>query len=59
MKTTVLKQLQIALPPLDYQSAFAERITDIQAMIAQQDRMAEASEDLMASLIVRTFDVRL
>ena len=35
---------------------FAERVADIQAVIAQQDRMAEASEDLNAALMARAFD---
>ena len=38
------------------QHAFAKRIADIQAMIAQQDRMAKAADDLMALLMARAFD---
>ena len=32
------------------------RVSDIQAMIAQQERMANASENLMASLMAQAFD---
>ncbi len=33
-------------PVVDFQQAFASRVSDIQAMIAQQDRMVAASERL-------------
>ncbi len=33
----------------------AERVADIQAMIAQQDRMAEAGEELTAALMAQCF----
>ena len=52
----ILRALEVPLPPLDLQQAFASRVTDIQAMIAQQERMAEASDELMASLVARAFD---
>ena len=54
-----VKSFPVPLPPLDLQHAFAEWVADIQAAIAQQDRMAEASEDLMASLMAQAFDGRL
>ena len=56
---TIVKNLCIRVPPLDLQHAFADRVVDIQAVTAQQDRMAEASEDLMASLLAQAFDGRL
>ncbi len=46
-------------PPLSLQHTFASHVSDIQAMIAQQDRMAEASEDLTASLMAQAFDGEL
>ena len=52
----ILRALKIPRPPLDLQQAFAERVADIKALIVQQERMAEASEDLMASLMARAFD---
>ena len=42
---------------MDLQRQFAEQAADIQAMIAQQERMAEASDRLIASLMAQLFDV--
>ncbi len=50
-----LKGLRLPVPPLDLQKAFASRVSDIQAMIAQQDRMAAASERLVQSLMAEVF----
>ena len=50
-----LKTLVMPLPPSDLQRAFASRVSDIQAMIAQQDRMAAASERLVQSLMAEVF----
>ena len=41
---------------LTLQRVFSERLADIQALIAQQDRMAQASEELIASLMGQAFD---
>ncbi len=35
--------------------SFASRVSDIQAMIAQQDRMVTASERLVRSLMAEVF----
>ncbi|MGQ0663311.1 MAG: hypothetical protein ACT4P2_06925 [Pseudomonadota bacterium] len=43
------------MPPLSLQHAFADRIADIRARIAQQERMATESEALVASLMDRAF----
>ena len=50
-----LKSLQLPVPPLDLQHTFASRVSDIQAMIAQQERMAAASERLRQSLMAEVF----
>ena len=49
-------KIKMYFPPLELQQVFAERVADIQALIAQQDRMAEASEELTASLMARAFE---
>ncbi len=56
---TIVRNLRLRVPPLDLQRAFAERVADIQAMIAQQGRMAEASEELTKALIAQAFDGEL
>jgi type I restriction enzyme S subunit len=43
------------LPPFALQEAFAVRIADIQAVIAQQERMATAADQLVASLTGQLF----
>lgn len=50
-----IKETPILLPPLPLQQTFASRVADIQAMIAQQDRMAAASERLVNSLMAEVF----
>ena len=50
-----LRLATIPLPPLSLQQSFASRVSDIQAMIAQQDRMAAASERLVQSLMGEVF----
>ena len=56
INTEGLRSIPVPVPPLDLQQSFASRASDIQAMIAQQDRMAEASEELIASLMARAFE---
>ncbi len=51
-----LKSLAIPLPSISLQQAFAFRVADIQAMIAQQDRMATTSERLVNSLMAEVFE---
>ena len=43
------------LSPISKQQSFATRVTDIQAMIDQQDRMATTSDQLMNSLMSEVF----
>ena len=50
-----LAPLTISVPPVELQKAFGEKVSDIQAMIAQQDRMAAASERLVQSLMAEVF----
>jgi restriction endonuclease S subunit len=53
---TIVRNLRLAVPPLGMQDTFASRVADIQATITQQERMAEASEQLVAALMARLFD---
>jgi type I restriction enzyme, S subunit len=46
----------VQLPPLALQSDFVERSAEAQATIAQQERMLEASDRLVASLMAQLFD---
>ena len=48
-------KIRVYLPPLGLQQTFASRVSDIQAMIAQQERMAAASERLVSSLMGEVF----
>ena len=43
------------LPPSDLLKRFEQQVSDIQAMIAQQDRMAAARERLVQSLMGEVF----
>jgi len=52
---TRMVKIRVYLPPLDLQQTFASRASDIQAMIAQQERMAAASERLVQSLMAEVF----
>ena len=53
---SIVTNLHGIVPPLGLQQAFASRVSDIrQAMIAQQDRMAAASERLVQSLMGEMF----
>ena len=49
-------KLHLYAPDLGLQKVFASRVSDIQAMTAQQDRMAAASERLVQSLMAEVFD---
>ena len=53
-----LSAMQVPVPPQMTQLAFAERFADVRAMIAQQERMAGAGEQLVASLMAQLFDRR-
>ncbi len=57
INTKGLGSIPIPVPPLDLQQSFASRVSDIQeAMIAQQNRMAAASERLVQSLMAKVFE---
>jgi type I restriction enzyme S subunit len=51
-----LRSIPLMLPLLAEQSAFAEHLAQIQATIAQQERMAAAADQLVASLMARFFE---
>ncbi len=50
-----VRAFPIEVPPLKLQHRFAERLADIQAIIAQQDRMAAASEQMADALMAKVF----
>ncbi len=53
---SIVRNLHVSVPPLGLQHTFASpRVSDIQAMIAQQERMAAASERLVQSLMGKVF----
>jgi type I restriction enzyme S subunit len=52
----ILRSVEIPVPSLKAQEDFAARAADIQATIAQQERMAEASDQLVAALMAQLFD---
>jgi type I restriction enzyme, S subunit len=51
-----LRTVLTLLPPIALQRRFAEQAADLQAAIAQQERMADASDQLVASLMAQLFD---
>ena len=54
---SIVGNLHVSVPPLGLQHTFASHVSDIrQAMIAQQERMAAASERLVQSLMGTAFD---
>jgi restriction endonuclease S subunit len=53
---TQLRQLPVPVPHISIQDAFAERVADIQSIIAQQDRMAAASEQMADALMAKVFE---
>ncbi len=54
---SIVRNLRVSVPPLGLQNTLApSRVSDIrQAMIAQQERMAAASERLVQSLMGEVF----
>jgi type I restriction enzyme, S subunit len=52
-----IKKFLAIIPPIPVQEAFVERVAEIQATMAQQERMAEASDQLVAALTAQLFDV--
>ncbi len=54
---TNVRNLRVSVPPLGLQHTFASSVSDIrQAMLAQQERIAAASERLVQSLMGTAFD---
>jgi restriction endonuclease S subunit len=51
-----IERIQLLVPDWAQQREFAEHVSDIQAIISQQERMAEASEQLVAALMAQLFD---
>ncbi len=52
---STMRNLHVGGPLLNLQHSFASRVSDIQAMIDQQDRTAAASERLVNSLMGEMF----
>jgi type I restriction enzyme, S subunit len=52
----ILRSVEVPVPPLQLQEEFAERTADTQSAVAQQERMLEASDQLVASLMAQLFD---
>jgi hypothetical protein len=52
---SIRRNLRVSVPPLGLQHTFASRVSDIQAMIAQQNRIGGASEWLVQSLMGAVF----
>ncbi|MEX2647391.1 MAG: restriction endonuclease subunit S [Alphaproteobacteria bacterium] len=50
-----VRSLDVIAPPLEIQHQFTDRAKDLRATIAQQERMAKAADDLLASLMARLF----
>jgi type I restriction enzyme S subunit len=55
---TQLGNFPTKVPPLDRQRKFTIYITDMYSVITQQERMAAAADQLVASLMARFFDNR-
>ena len=53
---SIVRRLDLAVPPVELQRAFADRVADIQATIDQMDRAATAAEQLQTALMARLFD---
>jgi hypothetical protein len=51
-----VRAFSVPEPPLQLQHAFAERVSDLQSIIAQQDRMATASEQMADALMAKVFE---
>jgi type I restriction enzyme, S subunit len=56
LNAPTIKKIAVPLPPLALQVEFARRRAEIKATIAQQERMLEAGDQLVASLMARLFD---
>jgi type I restriction enzyme S subunit len=56
ISTSNVKSVMVPVPPRQLQSEFANRAAEIQATIAQQEVMAEASNRLATALMDRLFD---
>lgn len=50
-----IKETPVLIPPLQLQDAFADRAIDLQSILAQQDRMAAASEHMADALMAKVF----
>ena len=56
ISTSNVKSARVPVPPIQLQDEFAGNVAEIEATIAQQERMAEASDQLVASLMAQLFD---
>ena len=52
---SIVRNLYVSVPPLGLQHTFAVRVSDLQAIIVQQDSMTAASERLEQSLMAEVF----
>jgi type I restriction enzyme S subunit len=50
-----IRSLGLYLPPIDLQLRFIDRLSDLTAVITQQERMAAAADQLVTSLAARFF----
>lgn len=50
---SLVRDLPLRLPPLEFQSAFAERLTDLRSIIAQQERALAIARDTERALMAR------
>ena len=55
LNAPTIKAISVPLPSIELQRQFAERIMDIQSIVAQQDRMANAAEQLADGLMAKMF----
>lgn len=52
---TIIRQLQLRIPPLGRQQEFAARVSEIRAMEERQAESRRRIDDLSASLLHRAF----
>ncbi|MBA3494910.1 MAG: hypothetical protein H0T87_12550 [Gammaproteobacteria bacterium] len=57
--STIIRQLEIRIPPIGLQHAFAARLADIRQIEAAQDASRRRLDDLFQSLLHRAFQGEL
>jgi len=56
ISTSNVRAVPIPLPPLDLQRRFADRVRELRAIIAQQERSLEAAKELERALMARLLE---